>query len=119
MLAGESAIPIPTGNPEGIKVGNELPASIFNPQAGKTATLWKSSASVLRKKLVFIYQGGAWIFLEENFPGKRRNKTGKDRREFQQSFGNQRLGKKKKKIHWKITFFYLELLLLPLAEREK
>lgn len=107
MLDGESAIPIPTGNPEGIKVGNELPASIFNPQVGKTATLWKSSASVLKKKLVFIYQGGAWIFLEENFPGKRRNKTGKDRREFQQSFGNQRLGKKKKKNPLENDFFLI------------
>lgn len=70
------------------------------------------------KNLFFVYQGGAWIFLEENFPGKRRNKTiGKDRREFQQSFGNHRLGKKKN--HWKMTFFYLKLLLLPLAEWEK
>lgn len=39
-----SAIPIPTGIPEGIKVGNELPDSVFNPEVGKTETLWKSSA---------------------------------------------------------------------------
>lgn len=75
--------------------------SFFNPEVGKIETLWKSSVSVPREKNnwfnLFPGEGGTWIFLEEHFPGKRRNKTiGKDRREFQQSFENHQAGGKKK-----------------------
>lgn len=55
MLDRESAIPIPTGIPEGIKVGNELPDSVFNPEVGKPETFWKSSASVLTKINWFLF----------------------------------------------------------------
>lgn len=61
-------------------------------------------------------EGGAWIFLEEHFPGKRSNKmTGKDRREFQQSFGITGW----EKTETSENEFYLKLLLLPPAEGEK
>lgn len=43
------SFPFLQGIPEGIKVGNELPDSVFNQEMGKTETLWKSSASVLTK----------------------------------------------------------------------